>query len=62
MFDDCARISVALSRSVGWGSASWKVDPSKLIWSGTVNSELGLISPSCSAAENVTSLKTEPGS
>ncbi len=62
MLDDWARICVAVSCSVGWGSASWKVDPSRLIWSGTVNTELGLMRPSCSAAEKVTSLKTEPGS
>ena len=62
MLEDCARIWVAVSCSVGWGSASWNVEPSRLIWSGTVNTELGLIRPSCSAAEKVTSLNTEPGS
>ena len=53
---------MALSCSVGCGSASWNVEPSREIWSGTVNTELGLMRPSCKAAENVTSLKTEPGS
>src|ERR1700722_17147725 len=62
MFDDWARIWVAVSDSVGCGSASWKVEPSSSIWSGTVKTELGLVRPSCRAAENVTSLKTEPGS
>lgn len=62
MLDDWARIWVAVSCSVGWGSASWNVDPSRWIWYGTVNTELGLMTPSCSAAEKVTSLKTEPGS
>ena len=62
MLEDWARICVAVSVSVGCGSASWKVDPSSLIWSGTVKTELGLIRPSCSAAEKVTSLNTEPGS
>ena len=62
MFDDWARIWVAVSCSVGWGSASWKVEPSSSIWSGTVNTVFGLISPSARAAEKVTSLNTEPGS
>ena len=62
MFEDWARICVAVSCSVGCGSASWKVEPSSLIWSGTVKTVFGLIRPSCSAAEKVTSLKTEPGS
>ena len=47
ILEDCARICVAVSVSVGWGSASWKVDPSNLIWSGTVKTEFGLIRLSC---------------
>ena len=31
MFDDWARIWVAVSFSVGCGSASWNVEPSRLI-------------------------------
>jgi hypothetical protein len=62
MLEDWERICVALNCSVGWGSASWKVEPSSRIWSGTVKTVLGLISASCRAAENVTSLNTEPGS
>ena len=62
MFEDWARIWVAVSCSVGCGSASWKLEPSSVIWSGTVKTEFGLMSPSWRAAEKVTSLKTEPGS
>ena len=62
MFDDWARIWVAVSCSVGWGSASWKVDPSSSIWSGTLKYVSGLMTPSWSAAEKVTSLNTDPGS
>ena len=62
MFDDWARIWVAVSCSVGCVSASWNVEPSSVIWSGTVNVVFGLISPSWRAAEKVTSLKTDPGS
>ena len=62
MFEDCARISVAVNASVGWGSASWNAEPSSSIWSGTEKTEFGLMRPSWRAAENVTSLNTEPGS
>ena len=62
MLEDWARIWVAVSSSVVCGSASWKVDPSSSMWSGTEKLVPGLISPSSSAAEKVTSLNTEPGS
>src|ERR1700728_4669110 len=62
MLDDWAKIWVAVSSSVGCASASWNVDPSISVWSGTEKLVLGLMMPSWSAAENVTSLNTDPGS
>src|ERR1700686_3231780 len=62
MFDDWARICVAVSRSVGWFSASWNTHPSMVSELGTAKTSSGEINPSCSAAENVTSLNTDPGS
>ncbi len=62
MLEDWARIWVAVSDSVGCSSASWKVDPSSSIWSGTLKTEFGLMIPSERAAEKVTSLNTDPGS
>jgi len=62
MFEDCARIWVAVNSSVGCGSASWNKEPSKVIWSGTEKAVFGLMRPSWRAAEKVTSLKTDPGS
>ncbi len=62
MFDDWARIWVAVSCSVGWLSASWNTHPSMVRVLGTVNTSSGEMIPSWRAAENVTSLKTDPGS
>ncbi len=53
---------VAESRSVGWLSASWNTHPSMVRVLGTVNTSSGEMIPSWSAAENVTSLNTDPGS
>jgi len=41
MFEDCARIWVAVNSSVGCGSASWNKEPSKVIWSGTEKAVFG---------------------
>ncbi len=62
MFDDWARIWVAVSFSVGWLSASWNTQPSMVRVLGTVKTSSGEMIPSWSAAENVTNLKTDPGS
>ena len=61
MFEDCAKIDVADNCSVGWLSASWKTQPSIVRVLGTVNISVGVMRPVCKAAENVTTLKTEPG-
>ena len=62
MLDDWARIWVADNCSVGWLSASWKTHWSMVSELGTVNTWPGVMIPSCRAAENVTSLNTDPGS
>ena len=62
MLDDWARIWVAVSCSVGVGLGVVERGPVERERSGTVIIVFGVTSPSARAAENVTSLKTDPGS
>src|ERR1700685_2789681 len=57
-----AMIPAMVRRSVGWYSASWKVNPSTTIRSGTVYGLIG-VSPPCSiAAAAVITFAVLPGS
>ena len=63
MFDDSARIWVAVRSSVGWDVESWKTSPSMTTEYGTLAGEVaGPIDTSFRAAENATSRSTGRGS
>ena len=62
MFDDRARISATVIRSVGRGSCSWMIRSATWIEVASTNGVVGVTSFSESAAATVTTLKVEPGS
>ncbi len=61
-FDERERICATLMRSVPRCSASWMHASAMWMHGGSVNCDVGVTSPSESAPETVTSLKTDPGS
>ena len=61
-FDEAASTPVAVNRWVGCDHASCTEMPPISIVSGTLKTVDGLIRPFSNAAENVTTLFTEPGS
>ena len=62
MFEERARIWPTVRFSVPCSSASLMIRSPISISGGTVNSVVGVTSPSSSAAETVNALKVEPGS